>query len=181
MEGSDKKIRFVELRAQGLSYRAIEKELDISRATCGKWNAELTDQIAELKKDKLSELYNAYFMTREARIKQLGDTLKKVNKALETKDLGEISADKLLDYKLKYTNELKDEYTDLDIDKSMQKIDTSNILAEFSGLLERVRTGNVTQAQTSKELSILGSMLKSYEITTLEKKLDEVKTLLDKK
>jgi hypothetical protein len=181
MEGSEKKVRYIEMRAEGLPYRAISKELDISRGTCGKWNAELKEQIAELKRDKLLELYTAYFMKKEARIKQLGETLKKVNKALEDKDLSEIPADKLLDYKIKYINELKDEYIDLDTDKNMQEMDANTILKEFSGLLERVRDGNMSQSQAAKEISILGSMLKAYEATTLEKKLDELKALLNKK
>lgn len=180
MEGTEKRVKFIELRAQGLSYRVICKELDISRATCSKWNAELTTQIAELKRDNLLELYNSYFMVKEARIKQLGETLRKVNKALESKDFSEIPADKLLDYKIKYISELKEEYIDLGTDKNMQEVNTENILSELSELLERVRSGNTTQAQTAKEISILGSMLKAYEATTIEKKLDELKLLLSK-
>ncbi len=134
-----------------------------------------------MKKDKLLELYNTYFMTKEARIKQLGDTLKKVDKALDSKDFSEVPADKLLDYKIKYITELKDEYIDLGTDKNMQEMDANSILREFSGLLERVRDGNITKDQANKEVTILGSMLKAYEATTLEKKLDELKTLLNKK
>ncbi len=180
MEGSEKRIKFIEMRAEGLPYRAISKELNISRGTCGQWNAELKKEIAELKRDKLSELFNSYFMMKEARIKQLGETLKKINKALEDKDLNEIPAEKLLDFKVKYISELKDEYIDLDADKSMQEMDTNSILKEFSSLLERVRDGNITQAQANKEISILGSMLKAYESNTLEKKLDELKALFKK-
>lgn len=181
MEGTEKRVKFIELRAQGLPYRAICKELDISRGTCSKWNAELTAQIAELKKDNLLELYNSYFMMKEARIKQLGETLKRVNQALDGKELSEVPADKLLDYKIKYTAELKEEYIDLDTDKTMREMNAESILRELSGLLERVKSGNATQTQTAKEISILGSMLKAYEATTLEKKLDELKALLNKK
>ena len=163
-----------------MPYRAICKEIDVSKATCGKWNEEFKQQIAEHKKDKLQELYNNYFMIKESRIKQIGETLKKVNKALEDKDLSELAADKLLDFKIKYINELKEEYVYIDDAKSMQEIDAEKIIKEFSGLLERVREGNITPLQANKEVIILSNMLKAYEATTIEKKLDELKGLLNK-
>jgi hypothetical protein len=178
MESSEMKHKFIDLRAQGMSYRGICNEIGISRATCSKWNAELKGNIAELKKEKLEELYNNYFMVKGARIKQLGETLKKINKAVEIKDLNELPADKLLDLKIKYMNELKEEYIEIEADKSMQQIDSEDITRELMGLLERVREGNIPASQANKEVSILSNMLKAYEATTLEKKLDEIKVLL---
>ncbi|MGE5633373.1 MAG: helix-turn-helix domain-containing protein [Caulobacteraceae bacterium] len=181
MESSEKKLKFIELRAQGLSYREIEKNLGISRATCSKWNAELKHSIADLKKEKLEELYNNYFMLKGARIKQLGETLKKICKAIEDKDLSDLSADKLLDLKLKYMNELKEEFIDVSPDKSMQEIDSKDITRELVGLLERIREGEISPTQSNREINVLNNILKAYEATTLEKKLDEIKALLTKR
>ena len=48
-------------------------------------------------------------MTKEARIKKLGDTLEGINTALDGADLSTIPPEKLLDFKLKYTEALKEE------------------------------------------------------------------------
>ena len=181
VESSEIKHKFIELRAQGLSYRAICKELEISRATCSKWNTDFKESISELKKEKLEELYNNYFMVKGARIKQLGETLKRINKAVESKDLTDLPADKLLDLMIKYMNELKEEYIDISADKSMQEMNSGDITRELMGLLERVREGNIPTSQASKEVSILSNILKAYEANTLEKKLDEIKALLGNK
>jgi len=45
-------------------------------------------------------------MVKEACITQLGETLNHINKALDQKDLNELSPDRLLDYKLKYINQI---------------------------------------------------------------------------
>jgi len=67
------------LRAEGKSYSAIAEQLHISKSTCTAWERELKDNIAELKQEQLEELYNSYFMTKEARIRKLGDTLENIN------------------------------------------------------------------------------------------------------
>jgi hypothetical protein len=51
-------------------------------------------------------------MTREARIRKLGDTLARINTALGGVNLATVPPEKLLDFKLKYTEALKGEYID---------------------------------------------------------------------
>lgn len=124
---NEEKLRFIELRAKGFPYRQITKELKVSKGTLTAWNEEFKEQIAELKTEQLEELYHSYFMVKEARIKQLGETLKEINTALESKTLSELPADKLLDYKLKYVEALKTEFIELHETKTRPKLNAETI------------------------------------------------------
>lgn len=49
-------------------------------------------------------------MTRQARITQLGEAVKKIDSAIDLRGFDEASPERLLDLKLKYLVALKDEY-----------------------------------------------------------------------
>ncbi len=83
MKPQEIKQEYVRLRAEGNSYSAICDQLHISKSTCTKWEKALASQIDELKRAELAELCESYSMTKEARIRRLGDTLEKINSALE--------------------------------------------------------------------------------------------------
>lgn len=169
---TEKKQKFVQMRAKGYPYSKITKELNVSKATLTAWSRELQERIAELKAEFIEELYEEYFMLREARIKQLGNTLKQVSTALESKDLSKLTADKLLDYKLKYIDVLKNEFIETEKTKSMTNLNGQLILIEFVSLLQKVRTGEITIDQAVKENKILSNILNAYETLTLEKKIE---------
>ena len=110
MKDTDTKARFVELRAKGMSYGAIAKQLKISKSTCSEWNYQLSREISTNKSENLDALYKEYGMAREARIERLGKTLLKLDKAIEEADFREVSPDRLLELKLKYMDRLNQEY-----------------------------------------------------------------------
>lgn len=83
MKPAELKKEYVRLRAEGQSYSSICEQLHISKSTCTKWEKALAAQIDELKRAELAELCESYSMTKEARIRRLGDTLEKINAALE--------------------------------------------------------------------------------------------------
>ncbi|MEM1506252.1 hypothetical protein RG959_22990 [Domibacillus sp. 8LH] len=179
MKSQDLKLRFIELRADGKSYVYIAKELDIAKGTCSKWETELKEQISELKKERLKELYDTYYMTREARIKKLGGTLQRIDEALTRKDLEEATPEKLLELKLKYEDALKSEYIDLQPPNKVQgSIDTQFILNLFNDLLNRIRAGEVTAKQASKENVTLMNMLKAYEQYELKEKIEALESVI---
>ena len=74
MKPQEQKTEFIRLRAEGRSYSYIADTLHISKSTCSSWERELQDAIAELKQEQLNELYSSYAMTKEARVKKLGET-----------------------------------------------------------------------------------------------------------
>lgn len=179
MKPAEYKAQFIQLRAQGNSYAAIQKELGIAKETCSKWEKELNAQIAELKAEQLNELYDSYHMTKEARIKKLGDTLANIDDALEGADLSGLSLEKLLDYKLKYTEALKAEYIPTGKGQQLPKdFKASDILAAVGDLLNRVRSGEVTTEQASRESAVLGNLLKAYDAVELKAKLDALEATI---
>ena len=173
------KTKFVELRAQGYSYRAIAKELKISVNTLRAWERELAAEISELKAEELDELFTKYAMAKEARIKGLGEILERINSELGRRDLSELSTDKLLDFKIKYAQELKEEYTELPAGYDTNtKVTGEEILGLLVNLLGRLRSGEVTREQAQREGFILGGLLKAYEATKLEHKVEALEAVI---
>jgi hypothetical protein len=109
MHTIDTKNQFIAMRAEGKSFTTICEKLNIAKSTCSEWEKMFNAQIAELKQQELETLYETFFMTKEARIKKLGETLNRINETLSNADLSKLPLDKLLDYKLKFTEALKEE------------------------------------------------------------------------
>jgi hypothetical protein len=170
------KNQFVELRAQGLSFNAIANQLHLSKSTCCKWDKELSKEIDQLKQAELKELYDSYGMTKKARIENLGNTLDKINEALEKADFTKLPASKLLDYKLKYTQALKDEHISEPI--NLEDISAHSILEALAELLERTRSGDITAEQSQRESIILLNLLKAYDLEDIEKRLSVMESAL---
>jgi hypothetical protein len=179
MKPQEQKIDFIKMRAEGKSYSIIAERLGISKSTCTSWERELKDQIAELKAEQLNELYDSYYMTREARIKKLGDTLKNINTALDGLDFATIAPEKLLDFKLRYTEALKEEHIDttpapaLGVDFAAK-----DILNALGNLLDRMRAGEVTPEQAGRESMVIGNLLKAYDAVELKTKLDALEAIV---
>ena len=179
MRPQEERDLFVVMRAGGKSYSAITKELHISKATCTKWDKELQDRIAERKAEQLEALYEAYYMTKEARIKRLGDTLKKVDSALDKVSFDDMPPDKLLDFKLKYIQALKEEYVYLGRRTEYpDEVNPASIMDMLKDLLERVRLGEADEARAGKESLILSNLLKAYEQGELKEKMDALEAIV---
>ena len=152
MKDRETQLAFIKARAEGKSYSTITKELGIAKATCTNWEQSLRGEIEELRQAQLEELYTAYSMKREARIKALGDILQGLDTAIASKPLEELPADKLLELRLKYGRELKEEYKE-------PAIATDNtldgLLEQYNQLYTEARAGNYTPADIKAQLSIL--------------------------
>lgn len=179
MKPQEQRVNFIRLRAEGKSYHAISQELNISKDTCSRWEQELKEQIAELKAEHLQELYDSYYMVREARITQLGDTLNNINEALSKKDLEELSPDKLLDFKLKYMEALKGEYIELNnITPITPDYDAKDILNTLGEVLNGLRDGSISPEQATRESQLIGNILKAYDMVELKTRLDAIETVI---
>jgi len=172
----DKQAKFIELRARGLSLRACGQELATNKDTCNKWDRELKTEIAKHKTERLQDVYSEYGMYREARIKTLGTVLSNINSELSSRTLSDLSTDKLLDYKLKYTTALADEYIPLSprTDEG-QELDAKVIIGRLDDLYSRVRDGETTKEQASTELVVLVGMQRVYDTSELEEKMDKLR------
>lgn len=172
----DKQTEFIKLRARGLSLRQCGQELGTNKDTCNKWDRELKAQIAKHKRERLQDVYTEYGMYKEARIKALGTALNNISDELSSRDLSDVSTDKLLDYKLKYTTALSEEYVPIapQTDEG-QILDAKTIINRLDDLYKRVRDGETTKEQAQTELVVLSGMLRAYDTTELEEKMDKLR------
>lgn len=160
MKDAETKREFIRLRVEGRSYRAIEQELGISRSTCGEWEKELKADIDSLRQESLEELYEQYSMAREARIRRIGDTLRRIDFALSKSDLEKIPPERLLDIKLKYIAALKEEYRPATPQGATGAAEDT--LEAIQHLYRRTASGDTTTDQAKVELSIIDHMVDGY-------------------
>lgn len=174
-----KKKEFIRLRAEGLSFRAIQDKLGVSKSTCQKWDQTCKDEVAAMKAESMRELYTAYNMTREARIKKLGDTLNRLQDALDSVDLSKLPAEKLLDYYLKYSESLRAEYTPPSMPVTFKDRKPAEILDAMTDLVNRIRAGEISSSQADKESAALTNLIKAYEVTELKDKVDYLESIVE--
>jgi hypothetical protein len=171
----DKQVMFIELRASGQSLRAIANTLHTSKSTLSLWETELRVKIAQHKAERLRDLYDQYGLVKEARIQALGTALQNIDGELGKRDLTDVPTDKLLDYKLRYTSALTEEYIALDTrDNTGQELDTSEIMRRLDDLYQRVRNGETSKEQASGELIVLTGLMRAYEVTELEERVNKL-------
>lgn len=168
----DKRAKFIELKANGQSLRAIAEELHVAKSTLSLWEQELRLEIARHRAERLQDVYKEYGLLKEARIKALGTALQNIDKELSKRDLTQVPTDKLLDYKLRYTHALSEEYVPLSTrDNFGQKLDTQAILDRLDDLYQRVRNGETTKEYAQSELVVLTGLMKAYETSELEERV----------
>lgn len=156
MKSTDTKLAFIKARAEGKSYSTIQKELNIAKSTCQSWEQELKADVEAMKRAQTEELYTAYNMKRDARIKALGETINTIDTALEKADLEGVAPEKLLELKLKYHRALREEYIE------PVEIETDNtldgLLEQYNQLYTEAKTGKYSPADIKAQLSILDGM-----------------------
>ena len=179
MKPIEVKREFIELRAAGKSYAQIADALHISKSTCTAWERELSDQISDLRRAQLGELCESYGIAKEARIKNLGDTLDKINAAISEADFTSVDPAKLLEYKLKYTEALKAEYAGTLPAPELEQLDARGILALYADLLARARDNDITTRQAQKESAVLSQLLKAYAAAEVDARINELNGIID--
>jgi len=153
LKDTETKLAFIKARAEGKSYSTITKELGIAKATCTSWEQSLKGEIATAKQAQLEELYTAYNMKREARIKSLGQIVQNLDQAIAGKPLEELNVDKLLELRLKYGRELKEEYrepVEVDTDDTLD-----GLLEQYNQLYKDSKAGTYSPPEVKAQLSIL--------------------------
>ena len=175
----EKKRDFIEHRSEGLSLRKIEKLIGISHQTACNWDKELTNEIGQLRQDKLAELYDTYTMTRGARIKSLGENLLKIDEALKQADLFSVAPEKLLDIKLKYMEALGAEYIPEREPLSGGEAPTpQKLISALAEIVDKVRAGELNDKQADKEVKAIYNLLKGFEIVELKDKLEALSSVI---
>lgn len=109
MELTETKQKFIELRAQGLSFDKIAKELNKSKQTLIDWSRDFSGEIANLKAVELEGIYQKYYLLKENRLQTLGTMLNKIKDEVETREFTDVPTEKLLDLLLKYNSKVAEE------------------------------------------------------------------------
>jgi len=110
MKPEDNIQKFIEQRAIGKSFKEISESLNVPVDTLVIWAKKSTLDISNQKAVEIDALSSRYSVTKSRRIELMGNIVDKLQKELDTRDYKEIPTDKLFDYLLKYTSELKKEY-----------------------------------------------------------------------
>lgn len=181
MKSTAVKGEFIQRRAEGQSYDTIAQALKISKSTCSAWEAELGAQIALRKQQELNDLYNQYGLVKAARIKRLGDTLAKIDEAIEATDLTKIPPEKLLRLKLEYARELRDEYkgsADALLPDEGSATD-SNIYFVLVNIYNRLSSGEISVQQAKVELEALQQLKGAFDRATSQDLFPDLKGHID--
>jgi hypothetical protein len=97
--------RFVELRAKGWSFDRIGKELKTSKQTLVNWSREMALEIQNRRAIEHEALLEQYALTREGRIRFLGDLVKKLREELASRSFATVPTERLVDLTLKVGEE----------------------------------------------------------------------------
>jgi len=127
MKDQETRERFIELRAQGLSFDKISKELRVSKQTLIDWSKSLQEEIKNLRAIELEALQEKYFLTKEKRLELFGEKLKAIKEELDKRDLNELMTDKLFELFLKFHRILKEEAVPLELEKNDMGMDLSEL------------------------------------------------------
>lgn len=183
--------KFIELRAKGHSIRKIAKGLHLSPQTLSNWASELEGEISRFKTVELEALFEKYHLVKEHRVKILGDHIKKIREELKKRDLSDVSTEKLLDLYHRLMIEAAKEYIEprhlsedeikMVSDESRAKMDSEDVTSELATVLLKYRKGLVSDSQTRQEISLLQTILKAEDQADIQKKLDKLETLLDRR
>ena len=103
------KEKFIQLRAQGLSFDKIAKELKTSKQTLIDWSKEFRTTIGNLRAIELEVLQEQYFLTKTKRIEMFGEAQKRIKEELSSRNLSEVPSEKLFDLLIKFGTLLKQE------------------------------------------------------------------------
>ncbi len=110
----DTQDRFLELRAEGLSYDRIARELHVSKHTLVAWGRQYKDLLDQMRTLHLESVAESYALLKRQRIETLGTQLQRIREELATRDLKDLPTPKLLDMQLKYSMVVQQEIGDLD-------------------------------------------------------------------
>lgn len=109
MKDNETKEQFIELRAKGVSFEKIAKELGVSKQTLITWSKQFQIEISNLKAIKLEALQEQYYVAKEKRVQLLGKKLEILIKELDKRDISGVPTVKLFELVCKYSRELRDD------------------------------------------------------------------------
>jgi hypothetical protein len=123
MSATELKEKFIVMRAKGMSFDRIAKELGKCKQTLVNWSKELEEEIANLKNIEIEALNEQFYISKQHKIQAFGEVLNKIRGEINARDLSEVPTDKLMDLFLKY-------YALLEADRIEPKFRSSSEIRE---------------------------------------------------
>lgn len=115
----EQKKRFLELRARGLSYDKIARELKVSKQTLINWGKELGPVLDNVLRIEYETLEKEALMVRQMRLRFFKEQMLVIAEELMNRDMREVPTHKLNDMFLKYYKIIKEEEAALDINDTV--------------------------------------------------------------
>jgi len=109
---NDTILKFIELRAKGLSYDKIAKELNVSKSTLIHWSKEFELEIINLRNIEYEALREKFMLNKEKKLEFSREIFDKLIENLRSRNFDEIPSDKLINLilslldKLEYSGEI---------------------------------------------------------------------------
>ena len=111
MKTIEEKQRFIQLRAQGLSFDRIAEEMEVSKNTLLSWSGELFREVQQAQFHEQENLLNQYAVMRRNRFETysrlLAEALQELSLRAEQNKLSKMDTDKLLNLALRIEERLE--------------------------------------------------------------------------
>ena len=137
MKDISDKDKFIELRAQGLSFNKISDQIGVSKPILIKWNNEFKKEIANQKFSIAEELLEKYELMKVNRIKIFAELLNKVVEELKKRDFETASIKELINFIAFFDSNLKTEAESIHcITDSLKWIDSVDLESDKIPLID---------------------------------------------
>lgn len=130
MKDTTQKEKFIQLRAQGLSFDKISREINTSKPTLLKWSEELESEIANLAYLETEALLEQYQLAKLRKIEAFSLVLRKALEEFKKRDFSEVPTKDLLSIISSLESKLKLELTPIayQTDQHLDFFDEGDIL-----------------------------------------------------
>lgn len=91
MKTENEKQKFIELRAEGLSFDNISKRIKVSKQTLINWQVEFKKDIEMLRLCNYQNTIEKYKLTKQNEIENYLKNIERINKEIESRDLNDVS------------------------------------------------------------------------------------------
>ena len=107
MSTMQKRRRFVELRARGVSYRKIAEEINVAKSTLVRWSRLFAVEVKNLEKMEREAFEDEYLISRQHRVKVYAMQLNSVAEELLSRDLRDVPTHRLFEIQSLLSKKLK--------------------------------------------------------------------------
>lgn len=125
MRSQKEKLKFVELKAKGLSFDKIAQELQISKPTLIKWSEELKKEITNYKYFEFESILAEFSLGKRHRLESFSMILHKALTELKERSFEEVSAKDLMNIVFQMSQKIQSEVAGLHFHTEEYEIDGS--------------------------------------------------------